>query len=144
MAQIDIEEEVVTDLKTLNSIKPAAVYHDGEVPMDDALPTTKGLVNPHVIVYPGSPSGSMAGRGIVGPQKDPVENYFIVEVVAPNRTITRTLGKAIDDHLFGKSYTGASQLRLGRATSWTLPEQSGAATPRTYHRAVLYRYITNL
>lgn len=143
--QIDVEDEVFADLEAFADIAPAKVYHQLDLPLGEELPTTNGLLDPHVILHPGSPGTSTVGRGIIGPEKDPVDNYFIIEVVAPNRAIVRQIAKAIDDRYLGLTLAHTTKFSLGRTSSWTVAAvEAGSKTPRSYHRATLYRYMSNL
>lgn len=145
MAQLDIEDEVYADLVAFNAIQPIDVYHEGDRPLGDELPTTGGLLNPYVSIHPGSPATSAVGRGIIGPEKDPVNNYFILEVVAPNRSIVRDIAKLIDDRYLGLTLESSTKFELGRTSSWTVAaNEAGSQTPRSYHQARLYRYLANL
>jgi hypothetical protein len=145
MAQLDVEDEVYADLTAFVGIDPATVYHESDMPLDEQLPTMNGSILPHVIIHPGSPSTASVGTGIIGPEKDPIDNYFILEVVAPNRTIVRQIGKAIDDRYLGLTLGYSTKFKLGRTSSWTVASgEAGSQTPRSYHRATLYRYLGNL
>jgi len=144
MAQLDIEDEVYADLTGFSGIQPVGVYHYGDTPLDEELPTTDGLIDPRVLIHPGSPATSGSGVGIIGPEVDPVENYFILEVVAPNRDQVRLIAQLIDDRYLGKTLAGTTKFKLGRTSSWATGGEAGSQTPRSYHRAILYRYIGNL
>lgn len=143
MATLDIDDAVVTDLRALSDIAPCGVYYDDEAPLEDQLPTQDGQVVPYVVLHSGVGVSSDQGRGICGVEKDPIENYFIVEVVGPNRAISKLLGDAITQHLLGRKYEGATSLSLGPRSLYreTVAERS---VPNTYHYAALFRYITNL
>ena len=144
MAQLDVEDEVKADLTAFSAIQPVTVYHYGDQPLDEQLPTLNGLLKPYIMIHPGSPVSSSVGKGILGPEKDPVANYFILEVVAPNRSIARTIGKLIDDRYLGLTLGSSTKFELGRASSWSAGGESGSQTTRSYHRAILYRYLGNL
>lgn len=143
MATLDIDALVLADLRALSSISPAVVYDDDEAPLEDQIPTVGGQVVAHVIFHSGMATSSGNGRGIVGVQLDPIDNHFIVEVVAPNKAIAKMLGDRIVQHLLGKKFTGATALELGpRSMYRSVSEESNI--PNTYHYAALFRYITNL
>lgn len=144
MAQLDVEDEVKADLEAFTGIQPVDVYHYADLPLDEQLPSTNGLLDPRVIIHPGSPATSTVGKGIIGPEKDPVANYFILEVAGPNRDIVRTIGKLIDDRYLGLTLGASTKFELGRASSWEAGGEAGSQTPRSYHRATLYRYLGNL
>lgn len=144
MPTIDIDAMIVTDLKALSTIAPAKVYYVDEAPMDDKLPLQGGMVAPHVVVYPGRPQTSRVGRGIVGSREDPVTNFVYVSVVAPNYTIAKQIGTAVNDRLMGRFY--------GDITSELTLETSGGGRdvkeervpPVVYVYSLAYKYTTNL
>lgn len=144
MATIDVEAEVVADLKALDSIAPAKVYFVDDAPMDDDLPVQGGLAVPHVVVYPGRPQTSSAGRGIIGTALDPVRNYVFVEVVAPNYTIAKQLGTAINERMMGRKYGDVSSEMILDSTSGGRNVKKERVPPVVYVYALAYRYITNL
>lgn len=144
MAQLDVEDEVKADLVAFSAIQPVDVYHYGDTPLNSELPTLNGLLKPYVSIHPGSPVTSAVGKGIIGPEKDPVANYFILEVVGPNRSIVRDIGKLIDNRYLGLTLGASTKFELGRASSWEAGGEAGSQTPRSYHRATLYRYLGNL
>ena len=144
MAQLDIEDEVKADLIAFTAIQPVGVYHYGDVPLDEQLPSTDGLIDTRVVIHPGSPATASVGKGILGPEKDPINNYFILEVIGPNRDMVRDVGQLIDNRYLGLTLGGSTKFSLGRAASWSAGGESGSATPRPYHRAITYRYLGNL
>ena len=143
MATLDVEDLVLADLRAFTSIAPAAVYDDDEAPMEDAIPTKDGQIIPYVVLHSGSPRGSTRGKGIVGADKDPIENYFIVEVVAPSKAIAKQIGVPISQRFLGKAFPGATELTLGPLQQYKRVVEE-ATVPNTYHYAALFRYITNL
>ncbi len=143
MATLDIDALVLADLRALASIAPAVVYEDDEAPMEDQIPSVGGQIVAHVIFHSGSAESSKNGRGIVGVELDPIQNYFITEVVAPNKAIAKKLGDRIVQRLLGRKFSGATALELGpRQMYRSVSNESNV--PNTYHYAALFRYITNL
>lgn len=143
MVDIDIEAAVVADLKLLATIAPAPVHYVDEAPNDDQIPTVNGLVVPYIVVHPGSPKSSRVGRTLTGVRDDMVENYLMVEVTAPNYVIAKQIGTALNDHLFGKVYAGATELVLDVAVGGkeTVEER---IVPTVYKYGLIYDYKTNL
>lgn len=143
MATLDIEALVLTDLRALTSIAPASVYDDDEAPLEDQIPVSGGQILSYVVVHSGMATSRRDGRGIVGVQLDPIDNHFIVEVVAPNKAIAKKLGDRIVQRLLGRKFSGATALELGpRQMYRSVSNESNV--PNTYHYAALFRYITNL
>jgi len=143
MATLDIDDLVIADLRAFTGIAPAVVYDDDEAPMETAIPSQDGQIVPYVVVHSGAAVSSTRGKGIVGVDKDPVENYFIVEVVAPNKVVAKAIGGPIVQRLFGKKFPGATELTLGPRSMYKRVVDE-VSVPNTYHYAALFRYITNL
>ena len=143
MATLDVEDLALADLRAFADIAPAAVYDDDEAPMEDAIPSKDGQIIPYVIFHSGAPYTSGIGKGIISVANDPIENYFIVEVVAPSKVIAKQLGEPISQRFLGKVFAGATELTLGPLQQYKRVVDE-ASVPNTYHYAALFRYITNL
>lgn len=143
MPTLDIDDLVVTDLRALSTVAPATVHYVDEAPADDTLPVQNGLVVPYIVFHPGMPFTNGVGKGIINTTLDPVNTYFIIEVVAPNYNIAKQLGTALNEHLMGKKYAGASELVLSRASQYKETMQD-RTPPSTYRYALQYTFYTNL
>jgi hypothetical protein len=143
MATIDIEDQIKARLDALSTIAPSKVYLYEEAPLDDQLPTSNGMLVAYSVIHAGDPRSSTSDRGICGVEKDPVENYVIVETIAPNTTIAKQIGKAIVDDLFGRKFEGATALSLGGQQRYKRKTDS-TVVPYTYNYSTLFRYTTNL
>lgn len=143
MPTLDVEDIVLTDLRALESIEPAPVHYVDEAPADDKLPTQNGQVKPFVVLHPGAPFTSGTGKGIINTTLDPVSNYLIIEVVAPNYGIAAAIGNDINDRVMGRQYAGASEMVLQRAVKFS-EKMEARVPPVTYRYALQYGYLTNL
>ena len=143
MATLDVEDLALADLRAFADIAPAAVYDDDEAPMEDAIPSKDGQIIPYVVFHSGAPHTSGIGKGIISVANDPLENYFIVEVVGPSKAIVKQIGAPIVQRFLGKVFLGATELKLGQLNQYQRGVDE-ASVPNTYHYAALFRYITNL
>lgn len=143
MPTIDIDDVILADLRALATIAPVPVHYVDEAPSDDRLPVQNGLVVPYIVFHPGLPATTGLGKGIINSTKDPVETYCIIECVAPNTTIAKQLGDAINDRVMGRKYPGASEMKLSRASRYE-ERVDDRTPPSTYRMALMYNYIVNL
>lgn len=117
---------------------------DGDVMDDNDIPEVGGIFKPYVVLSPGDIESARSPRlkGIIGTVHDPIFLDIVADCIAPNPGIANRLRGQVSGLLHGWKPTGSSEITMGAYRGYS--EKQDDLKPTIYHRAALYRTISNL
>lgn len=121
---------------------PQLEVFDTEVPDEQKLPTSNGMLKSYAVVYFSEPVRAAVSRGIVSTRRDLHRAGMTVQVISPRSGDARMWADKIKDALTGYKPADASEMVLegGAATN----NGTGTTRPTTYSRYIAFSFYTNL
>lgn len=120
---------------------PLEVF-DSEVPDEQNLPTSNGMLRSYVVIYFSEPVRAAVSRGIISTRRDLQRAGTTVQIVSPRSGDARMWADKVKNLLVGYKPPDASELVLegGAATN----NGTGSTRPTTFSRYIAFSFYTNL